>query len=168
MLNSVNGPDNKRCIVAKMTMWFFAAFVVLIALLGVYELATAPGRAHKQRVEAVTREANARIAKDQAAQERKWAAAPKAPSKKMPDIEQVFDQVCASLRLAGSTTCNLHVKLWSSSYIDATFPGSLSAARVACATAAQAARTPERPLLGWQIKMFSPMGNDRPITVCTL
>jgi len=149
-------------------MWFLAAVVVLIALLGVYELATAPSRAHMKRIETVTREANARIAREQAAQERRWAAAEKTPTQKMPDTQQVFDQVCARLRLAGATSCDLHVNLWSNSYVDATFPGSLSAARVACATAAQAARTPERPLLGWQIKMFSPLGSDRPITVCTL
>ena len=151
----------------KMTMWFLATVMVLIALLGVYELATRPSD-HMKRVEAVTRETNARIAKDQAAQERKWAAAPKAPAKKIPDTQQVFDQVCASLRLAGATTCDLHAKLWSSSYIDATFPGSFMAAKAACDRAAQISRAPDGPFLGWQLKMFSPLGDDRPIAVCTL
>gem|GEM_PF-4567213 len=62
-----------------MTMWFLVTVMVLIALLGVYELATRPSD-HMKRVEAVTRETNARIAKDQAAQERKWAAAAKTPT----------------------------------------------------------------------------------------
>lgn len=152
----------------KMTMWFLAAGVAALMLLGVYEMATAPSRAHMKRVEAVTRDANARIAKDRAAQERQWSAPPKTPPTKMPDIEKVFGQVCASLRFSGAVSCDMHSKIFSTSYIDATFPGGLLAAQAACERAAQIARAPVRAFAGWQLKLFSPFGNDRPMAVCIL
>lgn len=151
-----------------MTMWIFGAGFAALMILGLYELATAPGRAHMKRVDAVTRAANERIAIDRAAQERQWAAPPKAQPAPMPDIEKVFNQVCASLRFSGAISCDMHVKIFSTSYIDATFPGGLLSAQAACERAAQIARAPVRAFAGWQLKLFSPFGNDRPMAICIL
>lgn len=149
-------------------MWFLAIVFGLLFVTGLYEMATSGRREHAARVEAVTNSANARIAKDQAAQERQWSAPPKAPPKKLADTDKVFAQVCASLRFSGAVSCDLHSKLWSRSYIDATFPGSFLAAGAACERAAQLARAPDRAFPGWQLKLFSPLGSDRPIAVCDL
>ena len=164
---------------AKMTMraWFLAGLVALAAAYGVYQLATASRRAHQARLDAVTRAADARIAADRAAQARTWAAPPKPaaqakpvkpPKPQGPDVAEMADALCRTLRRAGASTCEWHFKFWSSSYIDATWAIDPKQARMQCVLAVSPYRTPDRPLAGWQLKLFSPLGSGRPMAVCDL
>lgn len=154
----------------KMTKqtWFLAGIFALGAVSGVYQLATANRRAHQEQIEQATHRADARIAKDQAAQERRWAAADQPAKPKRPDPVDAAYALCAKLRQAGASTCTPHFNVWSSSYIDATVPMQMPAAQWFCQAAAGMVATPERPLAGLQLKVFSPLGSERPMAVCDL
>lgn len=79
--------------------------------------------------------------------------------------------ICALLRMAGATTCEVNVNVFSPSYIDATLPTNPRDAMMTCLTVANQTRQPGSPFVGrgWRLKLFSPMGSGaRPMAECIL
>ena len=79
--------------------------------------------------------------------------------------------ICALLRIAGASTCEVNVNVFSPSYIDATLPTNPHDARMACLTVANQTRQPGSPFVGqgWRLKLFSHMGSGtRPMAECVL
>lgn len=148
--------------------WFLVGCTVLAGSSGVYQLATANRRAHMEQVAQAMQRADVRIAKDQAAQDRRLAQAAKPVAPKAPNAVDVAFELCAKLRQAGASTCVPHFNFWSSSYIDATVPMNPQAASLLCQAAAAVAANPVRVLAGLQLKLFSPFGAERPMVVCDL
>ena len=100
----------------------------------------------------------------------KPAGKPTQPAKER-DIIGESNGICALLRAAGATTCDVNVNVFSPSYIDATLPASPNDARMMCLTIANITRQPGSPFVGrgWRLKLFSPLGSGtRPIAECTL
>lgn len=99
---------------------------------------------------------------------------PKAPAREPPkkerDIVNEAYAICVLLKMNGATTCDVNVNVFSSSFIDATLPTSPQNAQMACLNIASQTRQPDSPFVGrgWQLKIFSPYGKDRPIAACTL
>lgn len=92
------------------------------------------------------------------------------PPKKERDIIQEANAICVLLKANGATTCDVNVNIFSASFIDATVPTTPQHARMVCLHVANETREPGSPFVGrgWQLKIFSPFGNNRPIAVCTL
>ena len=79
--------------------------------------------------------------------------------------------LCVLLRVAGATTCNVEVNVFSASYIDATLPTTPRDAQGVCKNAQTLTRKYGSPFIGrgWQLKLFSPLGaGTRPMAQCTL
>lgn len=158
---------------AQMTIktWFLVTLAALAGAYGVYQLATADRRAHQARIDAVTRAADARIAQDRAAQARAWAAPPRPVKQARPPVPNAGDlaqALCSRLRAAGASTCDWRFKFWSASFVDATWAVDPQQARAVCLAAARPYRTPDRPMAGWQLRLYSPLGSGRPMAVCEL
>lgn len=98
-------------------------------------------------------------------------AATTAQPPKERDIISESHGICALLRASGATTCDVHVNIFSPSYIDATVPTTPRDAQMTCLTIANLTRQPGSPFVGrgWRLKLFSPMGSGtRPMAECTL
>ncbi len=97
-------------------------------------------------------------------------APPKEPPKKERDIVNEAYAICVLLKVSGATTCDVNVNVFSASVIDATIPTTPQNAQMTCLTIASETRQPNSPFVGrgWQLKIFSPYGNNRPIAVCSL
>ena len=92
-----------------------------------------------------------------------------APKKERDIVSEAY-AICVLLKLSGATTCDVNVNVFSASFIDATIPTDPKDARMTCLLVANQTRQPDSPFVGrgWQLKIFSPFGKDRPIAACTL
>lgn len=92
------------------------------------------------------------------------------PPKKERDIVEEAYGICKLLKMSGATTCDVNVNIFSASFIDATIPTTPKDARMTCLLVANQTRKPGSPFVGrgWQLKIFSPYGQNRPIATCTL
>ena len=98
----------------------------------------------------------------------------KAPPSEAPkdalDILNEANGICAKLRLGGATTCEIDLNIFSASVIDVTLATNPTDALMTCLLVANQTRRPNSPFAGrgWQMKIFSPYGNSRPIAACSL
>jgi hypothetical protein len=71
---------------------------------------------------------------------------------------------------AGAVTCKIEVNIFSPSFIDATVVTTPKDAQAACLGIANMTRQAGSPFRGrgWELKMFSPYSDKRPIAVCNL
>lgn len=79
--------------------------------------------------------------------------------------------ICALLKVAGVTTCDVKVNVFSGSFIDATAATTPTDAQAACNKIAQLTHQGDSPFVGqgWLLKIFSPLGaGTRPIAQCEL
>lgn len=89
-----------------------------------------------------------------------------APKQERNIIDEAF-AICYLMRKGGATTCDVKAR---DSHIDATMPTTPSDANGVCTVVSTETRKPGSPFIGrdWQLKIFSPYGQDRPIAACAL
>lgn len=85
-------------------------------------------------------------------------------------VEQAY-ATCVALRQLGATSCDVGIKFFSASVIDATFAANPSQAQLICVSVASFTRQKGSPFEGehWELKIYSPYGaGTRPIAACRL
>lgn len=146
-------------------------FLAVGAMAGVYQYQAKQEAKRAEIAAKAERNNQARIAREQAAsakQEANKSTQVQPAESGAKNIGDVAADLCVLLRSAGATTCDVNFNVLSASYIDATMPISPAQASLVCAQVAQLTRVPNRPFTGWSLKLFSPLGQSRPMAVCAL
>jgi len=157
--------------------WFLVAIFVLGVPGLIFNYVHSKAEQKRAEVAEQTRQVQARIDRQEAAEARAKAARAErelalAKMGKRGEVsERDIQGVCAVMKMLGATTCELKVNFLSPTYFDATLPGSSVYARTACLTVANITRKEGSPFIGggWSMQIFAPTGDgSRPIAVCDL
>ena len=126
-----------------------------------------------EKIAAIERAANEKIERQRVIAARREASEVERRNKPQVAERNIVEDaytMCAVLRSGGATTCDVKTSVWSGSFIDATVAVSPQQAAAICRQVALLTGKAGSPFIGaaWDLKLFSPLGSDRPMAVCKL